>query len=177
VTPDPVSELRRLEAELRALRARIEPTGASETWQKVSWRFAFRAGRDRFALRLEQVREVLPMCWLAPYPEAPSWMSGLLNWHGRLIPVLDVAARIERRASEVRVEDGIVVVQDDDATLGLVVDRAIGVEPVEEELQRVPVELPQTPYVLGLFEVDGEATFALSLRTLVATSELPEVSA
>ena len=174
--PDPISELRRLETELQALRARIAPAQARETWTDTNWRFAFHTRRDRFALRLEQVGEVLPMCWLTPYPEAPPWMCGLLNWHGQMIPILDVGARIERRAHQVCATDTIVVVHDDGATLGLVVDRAIGVEPATEVLQPVPLELPQTPYVVGLFEVDGEATFALSLRALVATSDLPEVS-
>ena len=172
---DARKELRRLESELRQLRARLEPATTAPAWRDTSHRFALRVGADRFAIRLDEVLEVVPMCQLAPYPEAPPWVAGLLNLHGALVPVLDLGARIHRRERTVLATDFIVATRYRSNTLGLVVTEACGVEPARaDELQRVTDELPHAPYVVGYFESSGQMTFALNLEALLATSDLPE---
>jgi purine-binding chemotaxis protein CheW len=47
---------------------------------------------DAYALRLEDVREVVPRPALAPLPGAPSSVLGVMNLRGDVVPVLDTAA-------------------------------------------------------------------------------------
>lgn len=176
---DAVTELRRLEAELGELRARLLPARppALDPWQGATQGFAFRTEVERFALPLDQVVEVLPMCLLTPYPEAPPWFPGLLNLHGRLVPVLDLSARLRRHGRETDPAEFIVIARHGATPVGLLVAQALGTEPVDAgHLQRVPPELPQAPYVAGLFEARGVSTFALHLQALMTASELPDPS-
>ncbi len=54
---------------------------------------AFSVGGARFACRLGSVREIVPLPPLTPLPGAPQGILGVVAVRGRVIPVLDGAAR------------------------------------------------------------------------------------
>ena len=47
------------------------------------------AGR-RYAISTQHVREVISLVRTTPVPDAPPWLSGLINYHGQLVPLVDV---------------------------------------------------------------------------------------
>ena len=49
-------------------------------------------GEDRFAIDVQDVREVVAMPTLTPLPTAPAWISGVVNVRGEVVPLLDTAA-------------------------------------------------------------------------------------
>src|SRR5262245_13046718 len=59
-----------------------------------------RVAGERAAFPLEDVEEVVAIPALTALPEAEPWVAGLLNLRGRSIPVIDVEARVARRARE-----------------------------------------------------------------------------
>ena len=88
----------------------------------------FRAGSRRYALPLAIVIEVFEIGDPAPVPGAPEWVSGMINHHGRVIPVLAMSllaadARSDRAAKQV------VLVELAGERLGLAVDQ---IESLEE---------------------------------------------
>ena len=50
---------------------------------------------ESFALVLEQVAEVLDSPPFYPIPKVPPYYSGAINFHGDVVPVLDLAAYLE----------------------------------------------------------------------------------
>ncbi|MBI2885175.1 MAG: chemotaxis protein CheW [Candidatus Omnitrophica bacterium] len=52
----------------------------------------FGVGGERYALPLEQVREVLAAQPLRPVPSSGRSVAGVIVWRGRIVPVLDLAA-------------------------------------------------------------------------------------
>lgn len=54
----------------------------------------FRAEQREYALPLQQVRHVLRMVAVTPVPEGPAWLVGVVNWHGHILPVMDLRARL-----------------------------------------------------------------------------------
>lgn len=53
----------------------------------------FALHKTRFAVRGEAVREVVRSVGVAPLPDAPEVVEGVINYRGRIVPVLDVRAR------------------------------------------------------------------------------------
>lgn len=47
---------------------------------------------ERFALRLEDIAEVMESFTAFPIPNAPPCLIGVINFHGSAVPVLDLAA-------------------------------------------------------------------------------------
>lgn len=126
-------------------------------------------------LVLDVVQEVLPMCKLNPYPEAPLWMPGLLNLRGVMVPVIDVQARIGRYSRECQLGDVIVVCNSVGRRFGLVFDQVSTVHQADSSsIQPVEAHMPYTPYVLGMLSILKRSILLLSLDPLLATSDIPE---
>jgi purine-binding chemotaxis protein CheW len=163
-------QVRRLQRELGNLRPR--DTAGSGPVQLL----LCTAGDLEVGFLLEPVKEVLPMAWLSPLPEAPVWVAGVLNLRGRPVVVLDVASRLARAERSASVSDRIVITAVAERYVGLVVQSVTGV--VEGELATADHSEPlSAPYLLGtLPRVEGSVA-VLSVPMLVAASDLPQVSA
>ena len=52
----------------------------------------FRLGDDLYALEVDQVQEVVESPRYHYIPRAPAGFAGAINFHGSIVPVLDLAA-------------------------------------------------------------------------------------
>jgi chemotaxis-related protein WspB len=50
----------------------------------------FRLGEERYALEATHVIEIIPRLPLRPQPGTPAFVAGLLNYRGKVAPVLDL---------------------------------------------------------------------------------------
>jgi chemotaxis-related protein WspB len=50
----------------------------------------FQVGRDRVAVDVRQVREVVPRVRLSPVSGSPAWIAGVFVYRGRVVPVVDL---------------------------------------------------------------------------------------
>jgi len=136
-----------------------------------------RVGDNRIALPLDLVERAVSAAAMASLPEAPPWVHGLLNLGGRAIPVLDVAARIERRCRVLELEDQIVICRHADANIGLVVQGVLGVRSfvVGESKAGQGISVPLAPYVWATLRDAEGLVLLFSLKRLIATSDIPPV--
>lgn len=85
----------------------------------------FQAGAERFGLDVSRVREVLSVPTLRPLPAAPEYMAGLFDYHGTLVPVIDLSHLLVGRSVRMLLSTRVVVVEYDGAhLLGLLAERA-----------------------------------------------------
>ncbi len=70
----------------------------------------FRLGADRYALDATEIVEVLPRVPLKSLPGAPAWVAGLFSYHGRTVPVVDLASLALGRPSADHVSTRLVLV-------------------------------------------------------------------
>jgi purine-binding chemotaxis protein CheW len=81
----------------------------------------------RWGLPLDSVVEIHPVVQLAPLPDAPEVVIGLLNRRGHVLPVLDLRRRFGLPTRPLQVEDRLVVLHADDRDVALLVDAALDV--------------------------------------------------
>jgi chemotaxis signal transduction protein len=112
---------------------------------------------------------VVPAAELAPLPEAPEWLFGLLTLRGRSIPAVDVATRLGASARQLDPSDLIVVTETLGRELAFVVQRVDGVTAVRRDSVESSVhETPHAPYVLGTFNENGHSVLVIGLSHLVS---------
>src|SRR4051812_22260191 len=93
VTPqaDMVNRLVALEGQLRVLRHQlISDRPAFQFSEDVINLLCLKIDSQQYALYLPVVSEIIRMVKLSPLSGAPAAISGLLNLHGTIIPVLDL---------------------------------------------------------------------------------------
>jgi purine-binding chemotaxis protein CheW len=81
-------------------------------------------GRE-FALPVENVSEVLRMVTLAPVPESPMWMPGVINLRGAVVPVVDLRMRLGLPHERWGVNTPIIVAECRGRMLGLLADAVV----------------------------------------------------
>lgn len=136
-----------------------------------------RVGDNRIALSLDVVERAVTAVAMAPLPEAPPWVHGLLNLGGRALPVLDIAARIERKRRVLELDDQIVICRHADASIGLVVQSVLGVGTftLGESKAGLGASLPLAPYVRATLRDTEGLVLLFSLKRLLATSDIPPI--
>lgn len=70
----------------------------------------FHAGDNLYALDSSQVVEVLPMVVLRKIYHVPDYVAGVFNYHGTIVPVIDLCYLIQRTACRSRFSTRIIMV-------------------------------------------------------------------
>ena len=66
----------------------------SEHGQALAQFLCFALGQERYALRIDAVREILEVARMTPLPLMPSFVRGVMNLRGAVVPVVDLGTRL-----------------------------------------------------------------------------------
>ncbi len=118
----------------------------------------FRLGNERYALEAAHVVEVIPRLPLRPQPGTPDFVAGLLNFRGKVVPVLDLGTLTLGVACPVQLSTRIILI---DYTLESGIKRLLGLiaEAVTDAVKKEPhdfvaVTTGQAPH-LGNIALDS----------------------
>ena len=92
-----------------------------------------KVGRDRYALDVRQIVEVLPMVTVNPIPLASDGVAGVIEYRGSAVPAVDLTQCLYGEPAQRRLSTRIVVVRHPDASGRLL---ALIVENTTETLRR-----------------------------------------
>ena len=164
----PFELLKELEKRSRAVSAgSVTEAVAGREWVGV----AFRMGGETFLVAREETREVLgyPVA-VTRIPGAKSWVKGLANVRGQLLPMLDLRQFLGSGATMSGRNTRVVVVNHRDIPAGLMVDEVLGFRRFAEtefNAEAPPTVIRCDSYLAGAFRRGGEVWPVLSLKSLV----------
>lgn len=103
----------------------------------------FVLGNEVYGLEILKVQEIMGMMSITRVPKTPSFIRGVINLRGRVIPVMDMRKRFELQPREDTDRTCIIVVMIQDmgqpVTMGLLVDEVLEVVDIKEEnLEETP---------------------------------------
>ncbi|HXY31331.1 MAG TPA: chemotaxis protein CheW [Gemmatimonadaceae bacterium] len=134
----------------------------------------FRLGPDRFAADIFAVERVLRYTPPTPVPNLPEWLAGVLDYQSRVVPVLDLRARLGLERAAPRLETRIIVFSVDDDWIGAVVDAVLEVVPLAAGELSPPPPLFRglaADYLLGLVRRPDGLLIVLDVRRLLTATE------
>jgi len=108
--------------------------GIEELLQLVS----FKIGSEEFGIDILMVQEINRMLNITKVPNAPSFVDGVVNLRGRIIPVMDLRSRLKMTRKEHDKNTRIIVVELNSQTIGFVVDEV-------SEVLRIPKSITEPP--------------------------------
>jgi twitching motility protein PilI len=164
----PFELLKELEKRSRAVTTdNVPETDAGREWVGV----AFRMGGETFLVAREETREVLGYpAVVTRIPGAKSWVRGLANVRGQLLPMLDLRQFLGSGATASSRNTRVIVVNHRDIPAGLMVDEVLGFRRFAEtefNAEAPPTVIRCDSYLAGAFRRGGEVWPVLSLKSLV----------
>lgn len=168
--------------------------GSAETGQSL---LRMAVGSEVLAIPIEHVREILEVGRLTPLPRTPSFVRGVMNLRGAVVPVIDLPARLGLPPTVLGRRSCIVVVESpqagmtDEATetleevsgslvVGLLVDAVYEVfDTTTSRIEAVPALGTRiAPDMLaGMTRARGEVIGMLALARVLSSNELTEMIA
>ena len=132
----------------------------------------FRLAQERYALESQYVREVYPLKDLTPLPCTPSFVLGIVNVRGCLLPVLDLKKFFDLPEQGLTDLHRIIVVEGNGLELGLLADAAVGVRSIR--VDSVQASLPtltgiRSEYLKG---VTAERLVVLDVARILADPKI-----
>ena len=151
-TQTPFQILLEIDQRCRALAAGLPlQQAAAQTWSGIG----FRMGERLFVAPMGEVGEVLHEPRYTLLPGVKSWVKGVANVRGRLLPVMDLCGFFGNELSPLRKQRRVLVVDHNEVFAGLTVDEVFGmqhfvVDTFSEQLP--PLEASIEPFIHGLFQ-------------------------
>jgi twitching motility protein PilI len=150
-----------------AATAQGRDSGVDREWVGI----AFRMSGEAFLVAREETREVLGLpAVITRVPGARSWVKGLANVRGQLLPILDLRQYLGSGATQANRNTRVLVVNHREVPAGLMVDEVLGFRRFAD--REFSGEVPPTVvrvdrYLAGAFRRGSEVWPVMSLRNLV----------
>lgn len=145
---------------------------------KVQQIVGFRVGNENFGVPIGIVHEIVRMMDITEIPDSPTYIEGVINLRGKIIPVVDLRKRFAEEIQPNR-RNRIMVTELDGHLVGLVVDAANEVLKVSSELIEPPpniFEQGELNYVTGVGKLDGKLVILIDLAKIMQMGELRRIS-
>ncbi len=135
---------------------------------------SFQIGQQEFCIEITSVREIRGWAPETSLPHVPSYVRGVINLRGTVLPIVDLADRFGLDATEPNERNVIIVVQIKEKLVGLLVDAVSDIIVVpQDEIQPIPEvngEL-QLQFAQGLFAVRSRMLCIIDLTHVVPELE------
>lgn len=82
----------------------------------------FEIDSEDYGVSISDIKEIISICPITLVPETPSYVEGIINLRGDIIPVINVRKRFNKPPKEYNHKTCIVVIEYDSFTIGLIVD-------------------------------------------------------
>ncbi|XVJ59457.1 MAG: chemotaxis protein CheW [Tepidisphaera sp.] len=150
---------------------------ASGPAQKV---LSFGLGKEEYGLDILAVREIIGLIDITPLPRTPSYVKGVINLRGKIIPVIELRSRFGMQSVSYTEETCIIVVdvpaegEGESRLMGVVVDTV-------REVLDIPVSAIEPPprfgcsipldYITGIGKVKNKVVVMLDTTKVMNPAE------
>ncbi|MGC3963130.1 MAG: chemotaxis protein CheW [Rhodocyclaceae bacterium] len=138
----------------------------------------FSLGRERFAANILNIKEIIEFRSLTEVPMMPTFVRGVLNLRGSVVPVIDLTARFGRGQTAINPRTCVVIVEMHDENhhiIGVMVNAVCEVMEIADANIEPPPSFGthlRADFIHGMARVEDEFVIALKLDTVLSAEEL-----
>jgi purine-binding chemotaxis protein CheW len=152
-----------------------------ESMEGLSQFLTFHVCQERLAIGILDVQEIIEITAMTKVPMTPDFIKGVINLRGSVVPVVDLASRLERCVSTITKRSCIVLVDvgvdEEHQTIGMLVDEVNEIlEIPEENMQPAPdfgTDI-RADFIQRMGRVDDLFIVLLDVNHVLSVGELSE---
>ncbi len=141
---------------------------------ELSQMISFMVGEEEYGLDILRVKEVIRIREITRLPKAPSFVKGIINLRGDVIPIIDLRDKFGLEHQQYTSMTRVIVVDVDEKLVGMVVDAA-------SQVVRIPADQIDPPppivgclsaeYVKGVGKLDERLVILLNIDRILTQEE------
>jgi purine-binding chemotaxis protein CheW len=136
---------------------------------------SFRIGTQEFCVDIMAIREIRGWTAATALPQSPSFVKGVINLRGAVLPIVDLASRLGFESTEASDRNVIIVADIGGQVVGLLVDAVSDILTVTDDvIQPTPDVASDTAktFVRGLIAMEGRMISLIGLERVLPDMEL-----
>jgi len=131
----------------------------------------FRLGKHICALPIEPVVQIIPMATITPIPQLNSSLKGVINVHGKAVPIINLRHHMGLCKASLRLHAPVILVRNGDGLIGLIVDKVAEVlslpdDEITDFTDILSTRLHKVPILQGVANVRDSLVLLLDLDHL-----------
>jgi purine-binding chemotaxis protein CheW len=136
----------------------------------------FGIGKERFGVDILAVQEIIRSTEVTPVPNSPSFVEGVINLRGDIIPVIDLRKRLSLYNTDKDIEKNwILILSIGNRIVGFIVDAVTEVLKVPEDAIDPPPGIViaglENQYIHGVCEIDNKLLIILDFESVLFNEE------
>lgn len=143
----------------------------------------FSLASEEFGIPILKVKEIIGMMPITSVPQVPTFVKGVINLRGKVIPVIDLRLKFGLDETDYTERTCIIVVEiaSESGTLptGVIVDSVSEVIAIkDEDIEDTPefgTEL-ETAFIMGMAKKGNEIKILLDIDAVVSTTEIDSIA-
>jgi purine-binding chemotaxis protein CheW len=153
-------------------------TNNSESRGKEILQFVtFTLTNELFGVDILDVQEINRMVNITRVPNLPSYVEGIINLRGRVIPVIDLRKRLDYDIKKFDKETRIIVVEIENKVLGFIVDSVNEVIRIDKSITEPPPSVDggvSSEYITGIAKLEDRLITLLNIKKLLVQENITE---
>jgi purine-binding chemotaxis protein CheW len=140
----------------------------------------FSLAGEVYAISLLGVKEIIEFGGVTPIPTMPSFIHGVINLRGRVVPVMDMSARFGEGRTEISDRTCIVILEQEgsEQDMGVVVDSVnavIDVNPADIEPAPSFGARIRVDFIQGMWKYQDQFVVVLDLAKVLSVNEITQI--
>ncbi|MGJ0508712.1 MAG: chemotaxis protein CheW [Methylocystis sp.] len=134
---------------------------------------AFHVGEQTYCIDIIAVREIRGWTPATPLPHAPSFVRGVINLRGSVLPVVDLAARLGLPIKEPTARHAVIVVQSNGQVVGLLVEAVSNIMTIAPDAIQPTPEVASDlskSFIRGIVAAEQQVISVLIVKNLLPES-------
>jgi len=143
----------------------------------------FQLGEEHYGIDIMDVKEIVRVQDIRPIPNAPSYVEGIINLRGEIIPIINLHKRFHIKRAVVGEDEellsGFIIIDVDGMNLGVVIDKIARVVTIENEQIQAPPQMLSgigAEYIQGVIQNEEGYLIILDIRRLFNPKELQKIN-
>jgi purine-binding chemotaxis protein CheW len=140
---------------------------------------SFKLGDEMFATNVLNVKEILQLTKITKVPHSPSYMNGVINLRGAVLPVVDSRVKFGLPQTETSVHTCIMVlnieIDQEQVFLGALVDAVLEVLEIDEsQIMPSPTigSRYKSEFITGMIKIQEEFIMLMDMNKVFSTDEI-----
>ena len=134
----------------------------------------FELGSEHFGVEIAKVESIIKPQSITQLPHVPSFVEGVTNLRGKVLPVIDLRKRFGLLAREADKNSRIIVVKIDQTEVGIIVDGVSEVLTILEGTVEAAPAITSTvnsAFITGIAKLDQRLVILLDLNRVLKGEE------
>ena len=132
----------------------------------------FSLANEEYAISIDLVQEIIMPQKTTHIPKSPSFIEGVINLRGHIIPIIDGRKRFNIKVSDSTSETRIVILELKGHSVGLIVDAVSEVVNLNSKnIEPSPIDMEGNDFILGIGKYKNKLLILLNPSNILDSKE------